>query len=122
MGTAAIVVFLAAIGFYGTQRYLVAVGRREYAIRASLGAGPRALCRLVLSSGFLMSIPGLVVGGMLAFIAVTWLRDEFLLRQILPTAVTICVVIGLIVLVLAASLGPARRAMRTHPAPLLRED
>src|SRR5690606_16692788 len=47
IGTAALVVLLAAFGFYGTQRYLVAAGRREYAIRASLGAGPRALGRLV---------------------------------------------------------------------------
>jgi hypothetical protein len=122
VGAAVIVAFLAAIGFYGTQHYLVAAGRREYAIRAALGAGPRTLGRLVLSGGLLMSIPGLVLGGMLAFITVAWSRDEFLTRQILPLAVSLWAVIGLVVLVLAASLGPARRAMRTQPAPMLRED
>ena len=43
--TAALVVLLAAFGFYGTQRYLVAAGRRECAIRAALGAGPDARSR-----------------------------------------------------------------------------
>jgi predicted permease len=122
MGAAAIVVFLVAIGFYGTQHYLVAAGRREYAIRGALGAGPRAIGQSVLRGGILMSLPGLVAGGMLAFIAVTWSLDEYVSRQISPVGVTLWVVIGLVVLVLAASLGPARRAMRTQPAPLLRED
>ena len=44
---AAIVVLLAAFGFHGTQRYVVMAGRREYAIRAAIGATPRALGRLV---------------------------------------------------------------------------
>ena len=50
IATAVLVILLAGFGFYGTQRYLVTAGRREYAIRASLGAGPRALGRLVLSA------------------------------------------------------------------------
>src|SRR5690606_13984558 len=48
---ALLVVLLAVAGFYGTQRYLVTAGRREYAIRASLGAGPKALGRLVMGRG-----------------------------------------------------------------------
>ena len=122
IATASLVVFLAAFGFYGTQRYLVAAGRREYAIRASLGAGPRALGRLVFRRGLLLSLPGLVVGGLLAFIAVAWLRDDLVSREISPALVTLCVVAGLSSLMLAASVGPAREAKRTQPAPLLRED
>src|SRR5690606_7148026 len=48
VAAALLVVVLSGLGFYGTQRYLVASGRREYAIRASLGAGPGALGRLVM--------------------------------------------------------------------------
>jgi hypothetical protein len=122
IGTASLVVLLAAFGFYGTQRYLVTAGRREYAIRASLGAGPRALGRLVFRRGLMLSLPGLVVGALLAFIVVAWLRDGFITRDIGPGLVTLGVVIGLSGLLVLASLGPARQARRTQPAPLLRED
>jgi len=122
IGAATLVVLLAALGFYGTQRYLVTAGRREYAIRASLGAGPKALERLVLHRGLMLGLPGLVVGTLLAFIAVSWLRDGFVSRDISPLAVTLAVVLSLVLLLAAASLGPARQARRTQPAPLLRED
>lgn len=122
MTAAGLVVLLAGFGFYGTQRYLVAAGRREYAIRASLGAGPRALGRLVLARGLLLGLPGLVAGALLAFIAVAWLRDDFISRAVPPAAVTLIVVGGLALLVLAACAGPARQARATQPAPLLRED
>jgi hypothetical protein len=120
--TAALVVLLAAFGYYGTQRYLVAAGRREYAIRASLGAGPRALGKLVVARGLLMSLPGLILGGMLAFIAVAWLNSDFLGDEVSPAVVMFAVVAGLALLLLAATLGPAGEARRTQPAPLLRED
>lgn len=122
LAIAAVVVFLAAFGFYGTQRFLVSAGRREYAIRASLGAGPRALARLVIRRGLGLGLPGLALGALLAFIAVAWLRDNYVPRDVSPGFVTVGVVMGLIFLVLAASLAPARRARRMLPAPLLRED
>jgi ABC-type antimicrobial peptide transport system permease subunit len=122
IGTSALVVLLAALGFYGTQRYLVTAGRREYAIRASIGAGPKALGRLVIWRGLILGLPGLVVGALLAFITVAWLRDDFVSRDISPFAVTVAVVGGLVLLLTAASLGPARQARRTQPAPLLREE
>ncbi len=122
IATASLVVLLAALGFYGTQRYLVAAGRREYAIRASLGAGPRALGRLVFARGILLSAPGLVVGALLAFIVAAWLRDDLVSRDVVPGVVTLAVVAGMILLLLAASVGPARHARRSQPAPLLREE
>jgi putative ABC transport system permease protein len=122
IATAVIVVLLAGFGFYGVQRYLVMAGRREYAIRAALGAGPRSLGRLVLRRGLLLGVPGLVLGVPLAFIAVAWLRDDYVSRDVSAAVVTLAVMLGLIGLLLAASLGPARLARRTQPAPLLRED
>jgi putative ABC transport system permease protein len=122
IGAAALVVLLAAFGFYGTQRYLVTAGRREYAIRASIGAGPKALGQLVMRRGLMLGLPGLVLGALLAFIAVAWLRDGFVSRSVSPLAVTVVVAVGLVLLLAAASFGPARQAMRTQPAPLLREE
>ncbi len=122
IATAVAILLLAAFGFYGTQHHLVAAGRREYAIRSSLGAGPRALGRLVLLRGCGLALPGLFVGALLAFIVVIWARDRFLSPDISPGWVTAWVVAGLTMLFAAACLGPALMAMRTPPAPLLRED
>jgi predicted permease len=119
---AGLVVVLAISGFYGTQRYLVAAGRREYAIRASLGAGPRALGRLVLERGVRLGLPGLVIGTLVAFTTVAWLRDRYVPYETSALAVTAVVAGALVLLLLAASFGPSRHARRTQPAPLLRDD
>lgn len=120
--TALLVVFLSAFGFYGTQRYLVAAGRREYAIRSSLGAGPRSLGRLVIARGLVLGLPGLVAGGLLGYIAVAWLRDGFVASNVSPGLVAGGVAGALIALLAAASSAPAGEARRTQPAALLRED
>jgi len=122
IATAVIVVLLAGFGFYGVQRYLVMAGRREYAIRAAVGAGPRALGRLVLWRGLLLGLPGVVLGVPLAFILVAWLRDDYISRAVVPWVVAIAVLLALLALLLVASAGPARLARRTQPAPLLKQD
>jgi ABC-type antimicrobial peptide transport system permease subunit len=120
-GASILVVSLAGVGFYGTQRYLVTLGRREYAIRAALGAGPRALGRLVLWRGCMLGIPGLVFGLPLAFFVVAWLHDNHLSRVISPFLMTLAAASSLAVLMMFASWGPARQARITQPAPLLKE-
>jgi ABC-type antimicrobial peptide transport system permease subunit len=122
VGAAVLVVLLAAFGFYGMQRFLVSAGRREYAIRASVGAGPRALGMLVLTRGMLLGLPGILLSVPLAFIVVAFLRDDYVSRDVLPFVVTGAVVLGLVALLLAATLGPARLARVTQPALLLRGD
>lgn len=119
---ALLVVLLAVAGFYGTQRYLVTAGRREYAIRASLGAGPKALGRLVMGRGLSLGLPGLVVGTLTAFATVAWLRDNYIPREISALAIAAVVAVAIVLLLLLASFSPARFARRTQPAPLLRDD
>jgi ABC-type lipoprotein release transport system permease subunit len=43
-------------------------------------------------------------------------------REISPGFVSVIVVSGLVLILFLASLGPSRRAMRTQPASLLRQD
>ena len=120
--TAGLVVLVAAFGFYGTQRYLVAAGRREYAIRAVVGAAPDAVGRLVILRALQISLPGIAIGGLLAFIIAAYLRGDYVSPEVSPGVVTLLVVLGLASIVLAATVGPAREARRTQPAPLLRVD
>jgi hypothetical protein len=119
---ALLVVVFAAFGFFEMQRYLVTAGRREYAIRSALGAGPRALGRLVVSRGMSLAAAGLIFGGILAFLAVAWLRDGVLVSAVSPVNVCLSVVLLIVVLVLASTMGPARQARRTSPAALLRQN
>ena len=88
IGAAVVVVVLAGFGLHGIQRYVVTAGRREYAIRASIGAGPKALGRLVIRRGLILGLPGLVLATLLAFIAVAWLRDDYVSPDISPSLVT----------------------------------
>lgn len=121
MTTTVFVNVLALLGFYGMQRYLVESGRREYAIRASIGAGPRAIASLVIKRGLQLAVPGVVLGGLLGFIAVALLRGDYLTQGISPGAVALVVVATLLLLVIGASWGPSRRAKRHSPAVALRE-
>jgi ABC-type antimicrobial peptide transport system permease subunit len=119
---AILIIALAAFGFYGTQRYLVTAGRREYAILAALGAGPGSLRRLVLARGLVVSAPGLVFGLLLAYIAVSVLQDSWLTEAVAPLGVAALVALAISGLVVFATFGPARQAGATAPAPLLKED
>jgi ABC-type antimicrobial peptide transport system permease subunit len=122
VATAALVVLLAAFGLYGMQHFLVAASRREFAIRASVGAGPRSLERLVYVRAVLLGLPGIVLGSLLAFIVVLWLQDRYLSREIVPGIVAVAVVSGLTLLLVGASVGPAREVKNSKVAPLLSED
>jgi predicted permease len=119
---AGITLLLAAFGAYGTQRYLVAAGRREYAIRAALGANPRALRRLVLRRGLELCLPGAGFGLVLAALTASLLRDSYFADAASVPVVTAATTAALLCLIVGATIGPARHAMRTEPAPLLRED
>jgi predicted permease len=119
---AVVVLLLTATGYYGTQHYLVAAGRRDYAILAALGASPRAIHRLVLWRGLRYGLPGLLLGAPLAFLLVAWLRDGFVTSAVSPPVVVGLVAGGIACLLVVATSGPAREARDLKPAPLLKED
>ena len=109
-------------GFYGTQRYLVTAGRREFAIFAALGAGPRAIGRLVTRRALMFGLPGLCFGAVSGFIVVAWMRDEYVTDVVPPLTVTLLVSAAISALLLAATIAPARAARNTDPGPLLKQE
>jgi hypothetical protein len=119
---AVVVVVLALVGFYGTQRFLVDAGRREYAILAAIGAGPRALRRMVLGRGLWLAAPGLALAAPAAYIALAWLQQDFLPRDVPSLLIVAAVIAALAGLLALATLGPARRAASTAPAEQLRDE
>jgi ABC-type lipoprotein release transport system permease subunit len=98
-----------------------AAGRvREFGIRLALGAAPTRVASMVLGDGLRLVAAGTFVGLLAALSATRFLRA--LLYEVEPTSVAeFLVATALLVTVsFIATLLPARRAARTHPAVVLR--
>jgi putative ABC transport system permease protein len=119
---ASFALLLAGCGLFSVMAYSVAQRRREIGIRMALGAAAADVRALVVGQAVRLGALGLALGLAGALAAGRLL--ESLLFQVRPvdpvTLVGVSVMLGLIV-VIAASL-PARRAVRVHPAQVLRAD
>jgi putative ABC transport system permease protein len=117
-GAAAII--LTAIGLYGLLAYLVALRRREMAVRLAIGGTPRHVVGLIVRHVTWLVGIGMSVGLAGALAAARALRG--LLFGIEPwdplsQGLTIALLCAVAV---AAAWIPARRAMRVDPAAVLR--
>jgi putative ABC transport system permease protein len=117
---AVLATLLAAVGLYGVLARGVAERRREFSIRAALGAGPAAMARVVSGDALRFTAMGVVCG----LAAATWLT-RFLrtylygVDRLDPLALAGAVVL-LAVVALAATLVPARRAAIVDPGAELK--
>jgi predicted permease len=113
-------VLLAGIGIYGVVGFLVAQQTREIGIRMALGATPRSVLHLVLSSLGRWTVAGAVLGLLGAWLCSRLL--ESLLFEVKPHDPFLLglALLFLIVAVILAAWIPARRAMRVDPVVALR--
>jgi putative ABC transport system permease protein len=121
-GFAGVALMLAAIGIYGVMSFAVSQRTNEIGLRMALGAAPRRVLLLVLREGMTLALIGLAVGLGGAY-AVGRLMESTLYQvtAIDPLAIG-AVAIVLLVSAVAASLIPARRAMRVDPMVALRHE
>jgi putative ABC transport system permease protein len=119
---ASVALCLAVIGVYGTLAYAVARRTREIGIRRALGAPPSAILVLVLRQGLVLVGVGTALGVAGALATTRYL--ESLLHGVAPRDPrTLGAVVVLFVLVaLAASYLPARRASAIDPLDALRHE
>jgi len=61
-GFATVALVLTAVGIYGLLAYSVSARTREFGVRSALGAGPKRIVALVLTSGIRPVLGGLAVG------------------------------------------------------------
>jgi predicted permease len=113
---------LACVGIYGIMAYSVANRRNEIGIRMALGAQPGQVRGMILRESTWLAIAGIVVG-VLAALGLTRLVKSMLYGIQPDDPMTMaCGVLVLLLVALAASWIPARRAAGVQPMEALRHE
>lgn len=115
---------LAVIGVYGIVAYLVAQRTRELGVRVALGATSADIAWLVLRQGLGIGICGVAIGVSIAVPArLAFLRHISEAGASQSSMVAILVTAAAVLLaIILASAGPARRAVRIDTVDALRAD
>jgi predicted permease len=126
---AALALLLACVGLYGVISYLVGQRTQEMAVRMALGADRHDVLRLVLRRGAILAGTGAAIGTVLALIVTRAMARIVLDKSSIVYGVrswdplTMIGVVALLLLVaLAASYIPARRAASVDPMQALRSE
>jgi putative ABC transport system permease protein len=118
----AIALFLAVIGVYGVMAYTVNQRTQEVGIRMALGAQRLDILGMVVRQGLTLAGIGLGIGLLISFGATRGLSAFLLGVSAFDPTVFVGVTSALGLAAIAASLGPARRAMKVDPLVALRYD
>jgi putative ABC transport system permease protein len=112
--------FLAAVGIYGVLAYSVNRRTREIGVRMALGAERGRVLGMILGDGMRAVLPG-IGAGVIGALLLSRLISGLLYGVAPSDPVTFVAVVVVIVLVtLAASLVPARRATKVDPMVAIR--
>lgn len=119
---AMIALLLATVGIYGVLSYAVETRNRELGVRLALGASARSVLLLVLRQAATWALVGLAIGIAGALAAGRLLTGALYGVTSTDATTYAAVSLGLIVVVVAACVIPARRAMRVDPMMTMRAD
>ncbi len=121
-GFAAQALLLACLGVYGVLAYAVSQRVHEIGVRLALGARPLDVLRLVVGRGLLLGLSGAGLGLVLSLAVGRALRGVLYgVAPFEPLALGAATA-ALLLMVLAASLLPARRAAAVDPIAALRSE
>jgi ABC-type antimicrobial peptide transport system permease subunit len=119
---AAIGVVAAAGGLYGVLSYAVGRRRREFGIRAALGASRREIRRVVLRDGLVLAASGVAVGVLVAAALARAISAlQFGVTPGDPLSWSVVLAVSALTTGIA-SWGPAAAAATLDPLVQLRED
>jgi predicted permease len=118
-----VLLLLAALGIYGVVGLMVATRIREIAVRVALGASRRRVMSMVLFDVVKLVLPGVFLGFLFAFAFIRLKGDDWgiALSNLEPLGYLAGCVAALLI-ALAASLGPARRAASVQPMIAMRSE
>ena len=115
----AIGLLLAAVGIYGVIAYFVTQRTGEIGLRMALGATPGRVLRLVVGQGMRPVVLGIIIGAALAAVSSRLLESLVFGIGTRDPVTFLAVPIVLAGVALAASIVPARRAIRVEPTKAL---
>lgn len=120
---AGLALVLAAVGVYAVMSSTVAQRTHELGVRMALGARPQAVVALVVRQGMTLVALGLVFGA-IGSLALSHLLESLLSNQIhgVDPLILAGVTLTLVLVGLAATYVPARRATHIDPMVALRQD
>jgi ABC-type antimicrobial peptide transport system permease subunit len=113
---------LAGVGLYSTIAYNVAQRTHEMGVRVALGAQMRDVVTLIVRDGLATSVVGLVIGALAALAGSRWLAPLLFKESARDPVVFGIVTVVLLLVSVAASWIPARRASGVDPQVALRTD
>ena len=116
----ALALVLAAIGVYGVMAVAVSERRAEMGVRMALGASAGDILRLVLGDAARLATAGVGLGLVGALLLAPLLAHQLFGVTARDAATFVAVPLLLVAVAIAATLGPARRAMRVDPTKMLR--
>jgi predicted permease len=119
---AAIGLLMAVVGLYGVIACMAVQRTQEIGIRMALGAGRTDILRLILSEGLRLVAAGSLAGLVAALALSRVLRSVLFHVGPYDPVSYIAVAVLLALVALAATLIPARTAMKTDPMAALRVD
>jgi putative ABC transport system permease protein len=119
-GFALISLVLAAVGIYGVIAYAVRQRTQEIGIRMALGATHERVLRMVVGQGLVLAFLGAAAGLLLAFLSTRWMRSLLFEVQATDPSTYVAVAVVLVLVAVAASYLPARRAAQMDPQLALR--
>ena len=117
---ALLALLLGAVGIYGVISYFVSQRTREIGIRLALGARRKEVLLMIIRQSATLALLGVTLG-LIGALLLTRLMASLLYGVAASDPITyIVVAILLLIVALAASFIPARRAMRVDPVVALR--
>ncbi|MFN2566717.1 MAG: ABC transporter permease [Gemmatimonadaceae bacterium] len=111
---------LAAVGLYGVLAFVVSLRRREIGIRLALGATSGRVLEGVIGQGTALATLGLAIGVAAALFSTRVLESQLFGVGARDPVVFVGAALALLVVAVAASWVPARRAARVDPQIALR--
>jgi putative ABC transport system permease protein len=115
-------VLLALLGIYSVIAFSTALRTQEMAIRLALGSQRSSVMGLILVSGAKLGLAGCAIGAIAAVLATRLLRSLLFEVDSLDPIVFGLATVSILLLALAASVIPARRAASVEPVEALRTE
>jgi putative ABC transport system permease protein len=119
---AAMSLLLASLGVYGLVADSARQREREMAVRLVLGASPRAIRWLLLTQARRSGMAGVLLGLALAVAVAGALRGSLIAVRVFEPIMFVSAAGILLAVVMFAAYLPARRASRTDPGVILRQN